>query len=82
VFLSALKNIKFMSGTEVTVTFTITGTIKRVVTGLGYPPTGFIILAGHTFNDLAQNAIPATEVDKTVLYLSAGSVGTYTIWVF
>jgi hypothetical protein len=85
-FLQALKNIKLLSGTEVTVTFVSAdisgGVVKRVVTGLGYPPTGYFVIRGHKFSDVTTAPFPATETDKTVLYLSASTASTYTLWVF
>jgi hypothetical protein len=85
-FLNALKNIKQLSGKELSITFTsadVAGSvIKRVLTGLGYPPTGFYIFRGHNGAGLIESSAPLTETDRTVLYLRATVAGTYSIWVF
>lgn len=85
-FLSALKNIKYLSGKEVSITFSaadVAGSaIKRVLTGLGYPPTGFFIYRGHNGSGLIESSAPNTETDKSVLYLRATVAGTYLLWVF
>lgn len=85
-FLSSVKDIRLLSGLSVSVTFTaadIAGSVvKRVLTGLGFPPTGFFITAGHVGAPLIQLVAPLTELDKTVLFLRATIATTYTIWVF
>lgn len=85
-FLTALKNVKFLSGKEVSITFSaadVAGSVvKRVLTGLGFPPTGFYIFKGHNGSSLIESSPPTTETDKTVLYLRATVAGTYFIWVF
>lgn len=85
-FLAAIKNVTLVSGKDVSVTFTaadVAGSIiKRVLTGLGYPPTGFYIYRGHNGSSLIESSAPSTEQDKTVLYLRATVAGTYSIWVF
>jgi hypothetical protein len=86
-FLSVLtKNVPFLNGTEVVATFTpaevAAFTFKRITTGLGWPVKGFFIMSGHSINDLQQQALPSTELDRTTLYLRATASGTYNIWVF
>lgn len=85
-FLAAIKNIRLLSGKEVTITFTsadVAGSvIKRVITGLGFTPTGYFIINGHTSADLQQQSIPTTETDNTVIFLKASVAGTYKLWVF
>jgi len=85
-FLSSMKDIKILSGIEVSITFSaadVAGSVvKRVVTGLGSAPTGFFIYRGHTGAGLIETPIAATETDKTVLNLRATVAGTYFLWVF
>lgn len=83
-FLSALKNIPLLNGVEVVVTFLPTelGVTKRVLTGLGHPPTGWFIFRGHNGFSLTETEPPIGELDQTVLYLSAQMDGTYRLWVF
>lgn len=85
-FLGSLKNITLLSGKEVSITFSaadVAGSVvKRTLTGLGYPPTGFFIYRGHNGSSLIESSAPLTELDKTVLYLRATIAGTYSIWVF
>lgn len=85
-FLGALQKIKFLSGKETTVTFTASdvsgNVVKRVITGLGYAPTGYMVVGGHTFFDLKQIPTPASETDTSVIYLQANAASTYTIWVY
>lgn len=85
-FLSAVKNISMLNGKEVSITFTsadVSGSVvKRVVTGLGYVPTGFFIIGGHQFSGLKQVAVPNTETDKTTLYLQANAASAYRLWVY
>jgi len=83
---SLVKDIKLLSGLEVSVTFSaadVAGSVvKRVITGLRSPPTGFFIYKGHTGAGLVESPLPITETDKTVLYLRATVAGTYFLWVF
>jgi hypothetical protein len=85
-FLSALKQIALLNGKEVTITYTaadVAGSvIKRVITGLGYVPTGFFIVSGHQFSGLKQLPAPSTELDNSVLYLQANAASTYKLWVY
>lgn len=85
-FLTALKAVKLLSGKEVTITYSATdvagSVVKRTLTGLGYPPTGFFIYRGHNGAGLIESSAPATETDKTVLFLRATVAGTYFLWVF
>lgn len=85
-FLSAVKSVSMLNGKETSITFTaadVAGSVvKRVVTGLGYVPSGFFIIGGHQFSGLKQNPVPSTEQDKTVLYLQANTASTYRIWVY
>lgn len=85
-FLTAVKDVRLVSGVSVSITFTAAevagSTVKRVQTGLGFPPTGFFITAGHVGTPLIQSSAPITETDKSVLYLRATTATTYTIWVF
>lgn len=85
-FLTSIKLITLLGGKEVTITFTTTdvagSVVKRVITGLGYVPTGFFIVSGHQFSGLKQSAAPATELDTSVLYLQANAASTYKLWVY
>jgi hypothetical protein len=85
-FLQSIKNLKLLSGKEVSITFSaadIAGSIvKRTLTGLGYPPTGFFIYRGHVGASLIESAAPTSEIDTSVLYLRATVAATYLIWVF
>lgn len=85
-FLAGIKNTKLFSGKDVTITFSaadIAGSVvRRVLTGLGYTPTGFFIYRGHNGSSLIESSPPSTEIDKSVLYLRATVAGTYLLWVF
>lgn len=85
-FLGAIKSVKLLSGKEVSITFTAAeiaaSTVKRTLTGLGYPPTGFFIYHGHNGSALIESGAPLTETDTSVLYLRATVAGTFSIWVF
>lgn len=85
-WLASIKDVVFISGKEVSITFSATdvagAVVKRTLTGLGYPPSGFYIYRGHNGSSLIESSAPSTETDKTVLYLRATIAGTYSIWVF
>lgn len=85
-FLVAIKNLKLLSGKEVIATYTSSevaaSTVKRIITGLEYTPTGYFVINGHKSSNVVQESTPASETDNTVLYLRATVAGTYTFWVF